>query len=177
MTDKYPVFAPPDTLARKSPREWSKADAQSYFDWLLSHANARIEILLNFMRLSHISEPAALLHEAQMKLEDLLNDAEFSENGPTGKRLTKLGYAVAADLGLLVAKLIVNETRGKVHWEILTKPKSDTSFNLPVLGGFGATTCDPIAVSIADATWILRSNYKPDAWVKVFLHVVEKATL
>ena len=172
MTSKYSVFAPPDALAKKLPRDWSNAEAQAYRDWLLSHANARVETLLNFMCLQRTSEPDVLLHEAQIKLENLFSDAEFVENGPTGKRLTQLGYAIAADLGLLVAQLIIEATQGKVHWKILTKPKSDTSFNLPVLEGFGATTYDPIAVSIADATWILRSNYKPDAWVKVYRHVV-----
>ena len=50
-------------------------------------------------------------------------------------KLTNVGYAVAADMGLLVAKLLLEACRPKVEWMLVTKPKRDSSYHLPVLTG------------------------------------------
>jgi len=55
-----------------------------------------------------------------------------------------------------------------VRWEIVRKPKSDVSYNLPVLAGFGCDIYDPVGVSVADAAALLEGRRCSDAWVKVF---------
>lgn len=176
MLINYPLFLPPQSLAEKPPKEWSKSEAQAYHDWLLGQVGPRTAYLIDFLKLRNISEPEALLHEAQEKFEALLREEEeLSTSSPTGKRLSNTGYAIAADLGLLVARLLVEHTHGRVSWSIVKRPKSDISFNLPVLQGFGDIPYDPIRVSIADALWILKGNQKPDAWVKVFKYVLAKS--
>lgn len=164
----YPIFAPPTELASKQPREWSKSEAEAYLNWFLNSAPKRVDNLIDFLGLNEAEQPASLLTKAQEKLEQLLVRDQFVTDLPTGKKLTNQGYALAADLGLLVARLLLKQGKGKVTWEILKKPKTDQSFNLPVLAGFGGVHLDPIAGSIGDAAWIARHNKKPEAWRKTF---------
>lgn len=171
----YPIFDAPEIFAMKPPREWSQSEAKSYFDWVMNSADERVNYLLEFLNLRHLSEPEVILHEAQIRLEALLNKHEFSTDTAEGKGLTKQGRALAADMGLLTAKLILQATGKRVHWQIVARPKSDVSFNLPVLSGFGGATYNPIGVSIADTSWILLGNHKPDAWVKAYQYAVGKA--
>lgn len=172
----YPIFSPPIELASKEPREWSKSEAEAYFSWFLSNAGPRVDGLLGYLGLSDVKQPAILLAKAQEKLEQLFISDQFVADLPEGRKLTNRGYALAADMGLLVAHLLIAQGKGSVFWEILKKPKTDQSFNLPVLIGFDKVHVDPIAVSIADAAWIARGNKKHEAWLKVFNFLVEKIT-
>ena len=38
MTE-YPLFTPPESLAVKGTKNWTKLEAQAYFDWLTSLKN------------------------------------------------------------------------------------------------------------------------------------------
>jgi hypothetical protein len=164
---EYSIFSPPVTLAAKPPKDWSKLEAEAYFDWFLSVLDSRVRNLLNFLDLDDSQEDSMLLSKAQEKCEQLLTTEQFTSTLPTGRKLTNQGYALSADLGLLVARLLIRRGQGKVAWAILKKPKTDQSYNLPVLTGFGVAHLDPVAGSIGDVAWIARGNKKPDAWVKV----------
>jgi hypothetical protein len=163
----YPNFSPPVNLATKPPRDWSKLEAEAYFHWFLSILEPRISNFLNFLDMDESQEGSVLLLRAQERCEKLLTTEQFTSILPVGRKLTKQGYALAADLGLLVARLLIIRGQGKVGWAILKKPKTDQSYNLPVLTGFGVAHLDPVAGSIGDMAWLAMGNKKPDAWVKV----------
>ena len=165
---KYPVFVPPAELAEKTTKEWSKSEATHYFDWFLGVLDERVAGLLSFLGLDSHSNPETLLHKVDSKVKDLLQDEQFFCVTPNGKKLTNEGYALAADIGLLLAKLLITNANGKVYWEILRKPKTERSFNLPVLRGFGTMYLDPVAGSIGDVAWILRGNENEDASLRTF---------
>lgn len=165
---EYPIFAPPLDLASKQPREWSKSEADAYGHWFFSNVENRVNGLTAYFELDRAEQPGTLLTKAQQKLEPLLSNEEFAVELSTGRRLTNRGYAIAADLGLLVAQLLILHGQGKITWEILRKPKTDQSFNLPVLTGFGDLHLDPVAGSIGDAAWIAKGHKKPEAWRKNF---------
>uniref|UniRef100_UPI00402BD281 hypothetical protein n=1 Tax=Methylomonas sp. PHL2-19 TaxID=3438878 RepID=UPI00402BD281 len=171
---EYPVFAPPIELAEKQPREWSKAEAEAYFKWFLANFDSRVNGVLDFLKLNDQDPPNILLFNAQEKLEELLLNEQFVTSLPAGRKLTNKGYAVAADLGLLVARLLLEHGQGKVAWNILKKPKTDQSYNLPILIGFGEIHFDPIAWSIGDASWLAQGNKKHGAWVKGFEFLMGK---
>jgi hypothetical protein len=167
----YPIFAPPITLASKPHREWTKKEAQSYFDWLTGCLDARVTALLDFVGIQNSENIDArdLLAQVGERVAQVLRDPACSETASDGTPvLTGIGYALAADLGLLTARQVCRIVGHKARWELVRKPKSDVSYNLPVLVGFGSDTYDPVGVSIADAIAVLAGRRSWDAWVKVF---------
>lgn len=170
----YPSFSPPESLASKSHRDWSRKEAQSYFDWLMGCLDERVATVLRFVGIQYAErvDPRDLLSQAGAWADRALRDPACSKSSGSGMGsipvLTNIGYSVAADLGLLTATQIVRTVGDKVHWEIVRKPKSDVSYNLPVLAGFGRDTYDPIGVSVADAAAVLAGRRYSDVWARVF---------
>ena len=85
----------------------------------------------------------------------------------TGPLVTVTGYALAADLGLLMATMLQAECSG-LRWEIVTRPKSDASYNLPVLRPFGPVHMDPIQVSVNIAHRVLEWSASAAGWRDVY---------
>jgi hypothetical protein len=169
--NNYPVFTPPESLASKSHRDWTKKEAQSYFDWLMRCIDERVATLLDVLGVQHEEDMDArgLIAETGERAAQALRDPACSESAADGTPvLTNIGYSIAADVGLLVAMQVRRAAGDKVRWEIVRKPKSDVSYNLPVLTGFGLDTYDPVGVSVADAVAVLAGRRSSNAWVKVF---------
>src|SRR5262249_19105776 len=104
----YAVFRPPADLAAESPRNWSQAEANRYLVWLLSVLERRVRGLLAYLGESSDGSPADLLARVGTKAIWVLKKPEFSLHGGDGTvALTAEGYSLATDLGLLVAKLLV----------------------------------------------------------------------
>lgn len=165
---EYPTFSPPIHLAIKPPKKWSNLEAKTYFEWFLSSLESRVDKFFNFLDLDRTLECEILLREAQDKCEKLLATGEFTQILPTGPKLNNMGYALAADLGLVVASMLIKQSKGQVSWSILKKPKSSQSYNLPVLIGFNTVHLDPIGGSIAEMSWIVKGNINLNAWVKIY---------
>jgi len=176
----YPLFIPPEPMATKPHRDWSKNEAQLYSDWLMESIDERVEALLKFFGISEsaMRSPRSLLLHLGERVAETLEDPDYSGVTADGKRvLTNHGHALAADMGLLIAKLLRNTVGDALRWTIVRKPKRHVSYNSPVLVGFGADwdTYDPIGVSIANAHSILVSRRSPDVWVTVFDSCVSDA--
>ncbi|GAB4562904.1 MAG: hypothetical protein Tsb0020_11630 [Haliangiales bacterium] len=167
----YQLFAPPEEIASKPHRDWSKKEAQRYFAWLTECLEQRVAGLFDFLGIAQAKPMGAreLLADVGTRAAKALADPAYSKMGKDGEPvLTNLGYSLAADIGLLTAKLILDVVGDQVKWDILRKPKSDVSYNLPVLTGIGWDTYDPVGVSVADAAAVLAGRRTSDAWVKVF---------
>lgn len=150
----YPLFAPPEHLAAKQAKQWSKKEAQEYKDWLMSVIDCRVDFLINFLGVSKVRNIENLLDKCGNVVAELLWTEDFSEKTNDSLQLNNRGYALAADMGLLVAKSLLKFGNDKIYWNILKKPKTELSYNLPVLEGFSACHLDPIGGSIAEATSI-----------------------
>jgi len=162
--DKYPLFMPPGDLVNTGRENWNAKEAASYQDWLLGVFPKRVnELLLRFEE-PRGAKPSEHLMALGEKVERLLKEAPFSEESSTGKRLTNLGYALAADMGLLVADYLLKALPDNLSWKIIRKPKSELSYNLPVLEGFSFNYLEPIGGSVAEAFGILRGNKSADIW-------------
>jgi hypothetical protein len=167
---QYPLFIPPSPLSEKPHREWSKAEAEDYRQWLTRSIDERADALLHYFRLDASAlEPRDLLLRLGTLVADRLADAEFSKLMPNGPRtLTNAGHALAADAGLVTARLLLRATAGRVRWEVVRKPKSDISYNLPVLAGFSNNlTIDPVGGSVAEAVAVLAGRRSGDAWARI----------
>jgi len=165
---QYPMFIPPSPLGSKSPKDWSQDEAKKYKDWLLSSIDERITNLEQAFDERPTMDPRDHVSALGKKVAKALLDAPFSEASATGRKLTNVGYALAADMGLLVARYILHRYPNSIRWERVRKPKSDLSYNLPVLEGFkNGNYLDPIAGSTAEAAAVLRGQRGPEAWVRI----------
>lgn len=166
----YPPFIPPSRLSEKPHREWSKAEAEHYSEWLVGSIDVRTDALLNYFGLDPGAwEPRDLLMRLGALVAEHLGDAQFSERQADGATtLTNAGHALAADAGLLTAKLLLRATGRRLRWEVVRKPKSDLSYNLPVLAGFNHNLIlDPVGGSIAEARAVLAGRGSGDAWARI----------
>ena len=167
----YPLFIPPSSLSEKPHREWSQSEADDYRDWLVRSIDDRTNALLHCFGLDDAEnkEPRDILLRLGSRVTERLGDTEFSKHMPDGTRtLTNAGHALAADVGLLTAKLLLRATSGRIRWEVVRKPKSDISFNLPVLAGFSNNlTLEPVGGSVAEANAVLAGRRAGDAWARI----------
>lgn len=71
-------------------------------------------------------------------------------------------------MGLLLATILQQENPG-LMWDIVRKPKSDWSYNNPVLVGFcDGVPFDPVQISISQAFSVLAGTKDGTAWRQVF---------
>jgi hypothetical protein len=177
-TNNYPLFAPPQKLAAKPAKQWSSMEADAYREWLVSVINIRIMGLLEYLGENYgDTDIEDILNRIGNRIVELLKqkDNEFVEQVGRETKLTKQGHALAADVGLLVAHYLIKRCGSQIRWEVLKKPKSALSFNLPVLNGFHIEF-DPIAGTLGELNGILRGTRQADFLQKVFLFWSSKAT-
>lgn len=174
--DDYPLFVPPVGLACKSHREWTRSESQAYFEWLMESLDGRVKSLLRALVIPEdLENEKRLLLLAGERIVEALDDPRSTvESSEGGRTLSNLGYSLAADIGLLTGKLVKRTLGDRVRWEVVRKPKSDMSYNLPVLAGFKVGTYDPVGVSIADASSVLAGRRTYEAWCNVYEACVGK---
>jgi hypothetical protein len=177
----YPVFAPPADLAEKPPAEWTMPDARRYFEWLMSVMPERVATVTRVLGLDPDGSPDAVLLVAGEQMARILPMPGVSTEGriersvlrghevetDTGPLVTVVGYALAADLGLLMATMLLAACPD-LHWEIVTRPKSDVDYHLPALLPFGPVHMDPIRVSVGIAHRILDGSRPASGWRDVY---------
>jgi hypothetical protein len=74
-----------------------------------------------------------------------------------------MGSSLAIDVGLLMAELLQEEMPW-LDWEIVTRPRSEVSFNLPVLAGFKAMRFDPMLVGLNLGQRVLARGGGASEW-------------
>ena len=126
MLEQYPLYFPPDDLAEKGHLNWTKKELKRYFEWFMDNYNIRVAFFLDFFKMTYSKDPDIIfsngLPEMIFNLFDknpLLTtirkrnvpldakpDIKFLiENEPPRQEFTNLGYAIAGDSGLLIAKV------------------------------------------------------------------------
>lgn len=177
----YPLFAPPADLAEKPRAEWTTTDARRYFDWLMAVVPERVATVTALLGLDPDGAPGDVLSAAGKQMAMLLSMPGMSTEGRlerstlrrhevethTGPLVTVTGYALAADLGLLMATLLRAECPD-LRWEIVTRPRSDVFYHLPVLRPFGPVQMEPIQVSVNTAHRVLDGSGPASGWRDVY---------
>jgi hypothetical protein len=167
--DEYTLFVPPNEVALKSAKDWTVREAERYFSWLVGSMDARVEKFLTYFGEEEGEQSDSLLLHSGTKLEHELLAGQHYVESIDGRRLSSSGYAMAADAGLLLARCLLRDSRGALHWRILERPRSAQSFNLPVLVGFSSRVeFDPVAASIAQATGVIRGTDRKDRWLRLY---------
>ncbi len=177
----YPPFGPRGDLAAKPRARWTMPDARNYFDWLMSVLPERVGALTTVLGLDPDGAPDDVLSSAGEQMARLLPLPGISTEGRlehivlrghevethTGPLLTATGYALAADLGLLMGTML-RATCPDLRWEIVLRPKSDVDYRMPVLLPFGPVHMDPARVSATVALGVLGGSRPASAWCDVF---------
>lgn len=167
MTDPnspYPKFIPPPAVQDRHQKEWSKKDAELFASWFHSVRASRVQDLLRYLQLSGEGDAEQVLERVGAAVVPLLKTPRFSE----GVHLTNEGYALAADVGLLLVQFLEQALGDKVHWEVVHKPKNDADYHLPVLAGFKTGPMNPVRIGLNIAWGVISDERGPDAWAKVY---------
>lgn len=169
----YLMWDVPDALCRdegQPSRSWSRKDAITYKEWLTASVDRRTTAMLEFFGFPQTwSDSTEMLRQLGSVVLETLRSDEFSTSDRAGSAaLTNAGFALAADMGLLLAKCLVRDASGRVRWEVLRSPKSDLAYNLPVLKGFGRLHLDPVGGSIAASRSCLRGKQSSETWKEIY---------
>lgn len=157
----YENFSPPHNFATSDPKRWSGSEATEYCSWLTSAMDQRISNLLAYINEDDSRDSTELVEKSGKRVESILQTDYSFRECMEGDRLSSLGYAISADMGLLVAKCLMADSEGIVKWDVLRKPRSAQSYNLPVLVGFRSKVfLDPLAASIAQGSGVRRDPRK-----------------
>ncbi len=169
MEAEYPLFVPPGALATKPAPLWTKREAEDYCEWIGRSILPRTDFLLEFLdeKLGVRPIDFELLAIGKGVVRSL-QDPAFTkiENGDLA--LTAKGRAIAADSGLLLARVLQRDCTPNVRWTILRKPKNAVSYNLPILAGFHIAL-DPIFGVIGEICGVLRGDRNDDFLLKAYL--------
>lgn len=174
---QYPMFIPPSELWQKDRTTWSKQEADRYFAWLMSCKDQRVLSMLAFLGGSEAGDSIPhLLAVGRAALPHLRDEKFATSDGGVGY-LTDAGYALAADLGLLLADRLIRKGGDRIKWKTLRGGKKHISYNMPVLTGFGPgepSTVDPILASIGLSSGVVSGRRDERAWVGAFEHLVTR---
>jgi hypothetical protein len=138
---------------------------------MMSIRKRRIDELLAYFEFSrplHEKEYDLLLQIGTIVARAICTEPNFRENSGV-KELTAPGLSMAVDMGLLVADLIIDSSNGAVTWILLKSPRSDLSYNLPVLRGRSPRMIlDPIRGSITESNAILNGTKLGNVWARTY---------
>ncbi len=167
----YPLFIPPEPLVSIPRRSWTKRQADAYFEWLLGVQDSRIACLLDHLSFLGVPEPQDLLALGESITERLRNQIA----DPQTLDLTNEGLALAADLGLLTARIVLAHNPG-VRWLVVRGPKTYVHYNLPVLDGFrDSLHLEPVGGSIGNARGVVKGTLRPNCWHVTYVYWSERA--
>lgn len=165
----YPLFIPPAGIREKAPDAWSKDEAKQYFKWLISVIDNRTSFLAEYFGEDLSTAPEVLLKRLGEKVVEALRSKPFVEYKPIAE-LTNAGFALAADMGLLIARLLLSNPEVKAKWFLVTA-RRHIDYNLPVIKGDSHLTFNPIRVSTCGVVRGLKNGIEadPQYWLKSYL--------
>ena len=166
----YQLFIPPETIAQKNPKIWNHKEAEIYFNWLVSSIEPRLNILGAYLDVEIKKDEMGFALVAE-KAASILTESPFSESG----NLTNTGFALSADLGILMSQCLLAKYPEKLRWEILRQKRIDLSYNRPVIQGFiSGLYLDPIQISINQAHRIITKKYGFEIYLQVYKYWCDK---
>lgn len=195
----YPLFMPPDDLAEKGHLNWNKKELKRYFEWYESSYENRIKNFLEFFTIFYSSDPEKIFNSTYSeKIFSLFDNNEMLtsitrrkvpvdatpdikyiiENEPPRQELTNLGYAIAADSGLLFGKVILDNRPDLVLATPLKGGKSYVHYNKVVIklstDTFGSSEWDPIGLGIMRIGYAINVSRTPFNYAKSAKEIINK---
>lgn len=168
---EYEFFIPPQPMAEKDILTWSHKEAEQYFEWFLSNTGKRLALLGAYLNVT-IQKNRTGLVSVVKKAESVFLDVAFSD----GTTLTNRGYALAADIGILMGECILTAFSGQLTWKLWRERKNDLSYNRAVIVGFPSKLhIDPLHISIVQVHRILKGSHDHTTFLNVYDVWCEKA--
>lgn len=165
--EDYKMFIAPEELAQKGSLNWTKKEAESYFNWFIGIKESRIRYFIDFFNLVDFTPTKDKFVKLYHKLDVLLATNKYSHDSSEqyegfykhGKSmdLTDRGYSVGADLGLWIYSVVESESSFHFTWSINTKKKFHNT-NMPVVTNKIGLMKDPIDFGIIQCQYILNST-------------------
>lgn len=140
----------------------------------MESAPLRIQKLLEYFdETEEVKDHEQLLLNLGRKAANVFLLDEFSVQTGQGRGLTDRGYALAADIGLLIGKMLIDQSGNKLKWIIIKSPRSHISFNMPAITGFRrsgafAVDLDPIQTAIAQSFSLLDGTGDEKVWLGIY---------
>lgn len=171
----YKLLIPPQSLASTNVKAWSSKEAKLYFQWFLENKLHRIDNLHDFLNINStvsIDDLIAKIIERQDVVKENFTQIDSSRNELI---LNNQGYAFFHDFGVFFGEQIVS-LRSDIRWGIMKLPKSDLSYNLPVIIGYESIPkyFDPIRLSIVNWIGILNEKLKVDEFAILQNYILNK---
>ncbi len=126
--------------------EFSKAEAQKFFDSYIQNIPERIKYLCQLCKLPPYTDSATYkwntghlfkIWKWFCRIAQVQNDPETGK-----KRFSVMTEYILRDIGMYMGEMFVSTLPG-LKWDYYTKPKSDIFVNEPVINGFVDASCDP----------------------------------
>jgi len=180
----YAICSPPAQLADRTPRDWKPREARDYFDWFvevvpkrcteLKEVAADIANELDYSpqslrSLGHWFSSAITARkksgeEVNRELAGLSERAR--EMGVDDWTVSGESFSLCVDVGIYLGE-VFKKQHSHLDWSLCTRPKSDVSYNQPVLEG-GRMKLDPINLVVVLAYGIARGNRGPDDLFEIY---------
>ncbi len=199
MLKQYPLFLPPAYLAEKGHLNWNKKELKHYFDWFMDNYDNRVTFFLDFFKITYSKDPGIIFNNGFsemifnlfdknplltiIKKRSVPLDAKpdikyLIENEPPRQEFTNLGYSIAADSGLLIAKVVL-DNRADLNWGFPTKGgKSYVHYNKVVIrhntDSFGSSEWDPIGLGIRNIGYPINVSRKPYDYSKSTHNIINR---
>lgn len=187
----YPLFPRLDCVhADLDRRTWTKEQGKEYFDWLMNVKGDRVQILLEFFEESLDDDRQAFLLRIGEAFADEIKMEQYWLKGgqmdikfktghtavvDRGTILSADGCSIAADMGLLVADILLRDFAPAIKWKLLTRAKNHVNYNCPVLTG--KPDCwNPIAVACVNAIAMIDGQETSDFWWRLYSDCKNKAS-
>jgi hypothetical protein len=165
--EDYPPISYPGGIPDPPAARWSEKQARRYFDWFISVFEQRLRILSAFLGIPLAGDAVEILSEAGKRLLEII---PIAMNNASPEVLPPYEQALAADMGLLLAKSWLENSNGRLRWEIDLKPKNSATHNLPVLVGWRVPEmrCNPVLVGTNIYFKVKHGDEGADEWVRIY---------
>ena len=138
----------------------------------MSVRHSRVRLLLVYLDILKKEIDRSTISSVAEKATTLLLSPSFSD----GRDLTNHGYALAADIGLLVVEALENKFES-IRWAIQLRPKSDISYLMPCYTYLGSKVLrNPIFISTSSACAVIRQERGMEQWLAWHDQVVSEIT-
>ena len=164
-------------------KNMTKKQAEQYFNWYIGIIDERIEYLqkyinadvgnfyLDFTPESLVSlwkwfEPKIYLEELPQEWyeERLAKQPEWAREFIKKEDLSRETKKILIDIATYFGETFVRNYPNKLHWDYVKKPKSDVSYNRPVIKGFLCSDFDPYLISTTSCYRFLRNDERADLY-------------
>jgi hypothetical protein len=185
--EPYPIYEQPDEFKDEFDHERSRDLAKKHFEWFVENVPNRVSILLGYFSFQPGNDARNNLLELGSKITSCINLPWCTvESTPfvlskgsaatwidQGLALSPRGRSLAIDMGIYLAKILLDANIPSLQWKLITRSRNDIHYQSAVLS-FDSIEYDPKQNSIANLSAVIHNEEDSSVWLKVYDYVLEK---